>query len=63
MAAACEDDQSFPKQSPMAVYDDKNLAVTLNSYATYTAQTCPYTVEANGCACLGNNDALKYKVP
>ena len=37
MAAACEDDQSFPKQSPMAVYDDKNLAVTLNSYATYTA--------------------------
>ena len=48
----CEDDQSFPKASPVSVYDDQNSAVTLNSYATYTAQTCPYTVPAHGCECL-----------
>ena len=45
----------------MSLYDKDNSAVTLTSYATYTAKTCPYTVPAHGCECLGNNDALKYE--
>lgn len=55
---ACEDDQSFPKDPKDAKYDSNNKAVTLTSYAAYTAKTCPYTLQPDGCECTGNNDAL-----
>ena len=55
---ACEDDQSFPQDPLGAGYDGLNSAVSLESYASFTHATCPYTVEPDGCECLGNNDAL-----
>ena len=56
--SACEDDQSFPKAFPAAGYNKDNSAVTVKSYASYTAKTCPYTVEPHGCECLGDNSIL-----
>ena len=32
--------------------------MTLVSYAAYTAKTCPFTAQPDGCECTGNNDAL-----
>ena len=54
----CEDDQSFPQDPLGAAYDHHNKAVTLTSRASYTAQTCPYTVQPDGCECTGDNYAL-----
>ena len=56
---ACEDDQTFPKDpNSGAGYNSDNKAVTMQSFATYTRETCPYTLQPDGCECLGNNDAL-----
>ena len=55
---ACEDDQSYPKDPKDAKYDKDNKAVTLTSYASYTAKTCPYTLQPDGCECIGDNSAL-----
>ena len=35
-------------------------AVTLTSYAKYTAATCPYRAQPNECECWNNNDALDF---
>ena len=56
--AVCEDDQSFPKSDPGALYNNLNTAVTLVSFSKYTEKTCPYKVEPTGCECWNNNDAL-----
>ena len=55
---ACEDDQSFPKDPKDAKYDSNNKAVTLTSYAAYTAKSCPYSSQPDGSEYTGNNDAL-----
>jgi uncharacterized ParB-like nuclease family protein len=55
---ACEDDQTFPKATKEDLYNEDNDAVTLSSYASYTAETCPYRAQPTGCECIGSNDAL-----